>query len=51
MAKFDPDDGDERKLFAAIGYLGWLLPRGYAAIAMPDGWDASTFAAEGEQAR
>jgi hypothetical protein len=36
--------GDEKKLGSAIRYLSWFLPRGYAVIAMPDGWDDSTFA-------
>jgi hypothetical protein len=37
-------DGDDKKLQSAIGYLRWFLPRGYAVMAMPDGWDDSKFA-------
>jgi hypothetical protein len=36
-------DGDQDKLGAAVRFLFWYLPRTYSIVAMPAGWDASSF--------
>jgi len=35
--------GDEGKLRAAVHYLSWFLPRTYAILPTPAGWDDSNF--------